>query len=159
MTIRRLIDLEISRQKGDLVGNIASPIHQLYTASSTGNWTWAADVDIGTENVLRSVPIDPGAQTEVLRWGYTGTGVILRKVMLDRYVIIGIAPKKLSVKHILYVDMEEYVGKVVNSQFQGMTVRLLTFEEIGEYGGGWGQCPFGAYASFDADGEFIALIY
>ena len=159
MSIRKLIDLEISRAIGEITGTIASPFYQYFSGSTPERWTWAADVDIGTENVLRNVPIDPWAQTEVLRWGAPGNGVILRKVLYDKYTIVGMAPKKLSVTHIIYVDMEDYVGRVVGSEFVGYSIRLLTFEEIGEYGGGWGQCPFGAYGRFNADNEFIELVY
>ena len=165
MSIRKVIDLAIGQAQGDLVGNIAGPITQLYTASSADHWTYAADVDIGAVgpngagNVLRSVPIVAAAQNDVLRWGQAGTGVILRRIGADKYSIVGIAPKKLSTQHIMYVDMTEFIGKVVRDELVGRTVRLLTFEEIGEYGGGWGQCPFGAYGHFDAYGNFVELIY
>ena len=158
MSFRKIIDLNIARAQSDLVGNIAGPLHQLYTASAADSWTWAADVDIGEDNVLRSVPIAPAAQNDVLRWGQAGTGVALQKIGQDKYTIMGVAPMKLSLNHVIYVDMTEYIGSVVRKELTGRVVRLLTYGELADYGG-YGAVPYGAYGHFNPAGELIELLY
>ena len=164
MSLRKVIDLEIDRRQGTLLGNIASPFYQ-FSVDGT-EYTWACDVDLRSndtdlenKNVLRNVPIDAVAKNDVLRWGQAGTPVVLQQVGKDKYVIVGVSPKKLSTSHIIYVDFTEYVGRVVSDKFIGRTYRALTFEELGLYGGGWGQCPFGAYGCWNADGTFLEIIY
>ena len=157
MSLRKLIGQEITNAQGDIFGNIASPFFQFYSDGQA--YTWACDVDLGTENVLRNVVIDAVAKNDVLRWGEVGTPVVLKRVGNDKYTITGISPKKLGLTHIIYVDFTESMGEIVSDEFVGKIIRPLTFEELGLYGGGWGQCPWGAYGRWDPDGTFVELIY
>lgn len=164
MSLQKIVDTQIDRKSGTLYGNIASPFYEYAPGGS--EYTWACDVDISNNNtdlaqghVLRNVPIDAVAKNDVLRWGQAGTPVVLSQICKDKYVVVGVSPKKLSNTHVIYVDFTEYIGRVVSSKMLGRNYRALTFAEIGLYGGGWGQCPFGAYGCFDADGNFLELIY
>jgi hypothetical protein len=154
MSIRKLIDIEVDRMTGKLKGKIASEFYRFFTDEK--QWTWACDVDIGKKNVLRCVTIDPTAKENVLRWGHPGTPVVLDKICKDRYAIIGLCQTKIEKQHIIYISLD---GKIIHEEFLGDTIRGLTFEEIGIYGGGWGSCPFGAYGHFDAQDNFIEVIY
>lgn len=164
MSIRKLIDTEIQSQSGELFGNIASPFFE-WAPDGSENYTFACDVDLrsndttGEGNVLRNVPITEVAKNDVLRWGIAGSSVALKLIAKDKYVIVGIAPKKISSTHIIQVDFSEYIGRIVSDEFVGRVYRALTFEELGLYGGGWGQCPWGAWGCWRADGTFIELIY
>lgn len=158
MSLKAVIRQQVIMTVGDIYGNIASPFYQ-FCPSGDSAYSWACDVDIGTDNVLRCVLIDAVAKNDVLRWGQIGTPVVLKKVGNDKYTIAGISPKKMGLTHIIYVDFTDYIGKVVRDEIIGRIYRPLTFEEIGLYGGGWGQCPFGSYGCWESDGTFVEIIY
>jgi hypothetical protein len=74
------------------------------------------------------------------------------------YTITGLAKNIVSTTHIIYVSFEESIGEVISSEYQGYTIRPLTYVELYTYGG-YGVVPYGSYGRFDYDGNLLAFIY
>jgi len=154
MSIRKIIDWEISK-RADIVGTIASEWYELYD-DLYNQWTWACDVDIGEEDVLRGVPI--ATNNKDILYADIGKPVALTKMSTSgRYAITGLAKKIYGTTHIIYVTFEEDIGRITGEELTGFNIRPLTYEELYTYGG-YGVVPYGCYGRFRADGTLIALI-
>jgi hypothetical protein len=153
MSIWKIIDWGAATAEGDLVGTIASEFYQLYDDAQ--NWTWACDVDIGEEEVLRNVPVATNNR-EVI-YAQEGMPVALKRIGKGRYAIVGLAKKIKSTTHIIYVQFEEGIGSIVGEELVGYMVRLLTYGELQTYGG-YGVVPYGARGRFNAAGELIEIL-
>jgi len=153
MSLRKVIDYQIVKAEGDLVGRIASPWYLLYDV--LGNSQWSCDVDIGQAEVLRNVPL--ALNNREILYAEVGKPVALRRLGNGRFEVVGLSKHVLSDTHIIYVTFQDSVGEVVGGEWRRYSVRLLTYAELDLYGG-YGFVAYGTYGRFDFQGNLIDLI-
>jgi hypothetical protein len=154
MSLKKIIDWSVAEADGDCFGTIASPFYELFDTSS--QWTYACDVDIGTEEVLRNVPI--ATNNRDILYAQEGMPVALRKQGPNKFAIVGLSKKCIGNIHILYMDFTDDFGTIVNSENKGFIYRPLTYQEIGSIYGGYGVLPYGVRGKFDMEGNLIELL-
>lgn len=152
MSIKKIVDQSIAQAQGEITGVTASPFYQLYDDAQ--GWVWAVDVDIGQQNVLRSVPI--AANNREIFYAEQGKPVALRKEG-SRWKVVGLAKTANSTQHILYVCFTDDIPSIVDEETVAYVVRALTYGELATYGG-YGVVPYGAQARFDANGNFVEFV-
>jgi hypothetical protein len=154
MSLKKVIDWSIAEADGDCFGTIASPFYEMFDTSS--QWTYACDVDIGTEEVLRNVPVANNNRDII--YAQEGMPVALKKMGNNKYAIVGLSKKVIGDLHILYMEFTDDFGSIVNTVTIANVYRPLTYEEIGQYYGGYGAIPYGARGKFDYEGNLIELL-
>lgn len=154
MSLRMVIDWAIAEADGDLQGVIASPFYQY--CDTSGNWTYACDVDIGQDQPLRNVPV--ATNNHDILYAQVGMPVALKRQVGSNYAIVGLSKTTLGDTHIIYMTFGDSFGQISSRKVVRNTYRPLTYEEIGQYYGGYGGCPYGAIGLFDADGNLKELI-
>jgi hypothetical protein len=165
MTLRKIIDWSIAEADGNCFGTIASPFYEYYDAD--GNFTYACDVDIGQEEVLRNVPISNSNQE--LLYAQEGAPVALSKMGPNKYAVVGLSKKIMGNTHIIYVgfadngsvppsDISDTPSTVIiSTEIVGYRYRILTYGEIGSIYGGYGTIPYGTRGKFNYNGTLIEL--
>jgi hypothetical protein len=156
MSIRKIIDWAIQDARATMVGTIASPFYEYYDGA--GNWCWACDVDIGTEDVLRCVPI--AANNRDIYYAEQGKGVNLSKLNNGKWVITGLAKSVNSTVHWIFVTLADDIFTVARTELRGFIIRPLTYGEISTLVNppGYGVLPYGTQGRFQADGTFVEIV-
>jgi len=156
MSLRKIIDWQIAAADGQLFGTIASPFYQYYDIA--GQWTWACDVDIGKDEVLRNVPVATSSR-EII-YAQEGMPVALNQMGPNKYAITGLSKKVQSTTHIIYVSFDDAFGRIVNTVTKGFIYRPVTYGELGTllHGFGYGSLPYGARGKFDMQGNLVELL-
>lgn len=155
MSLKKVIDWSIAAADGDLFGNIASPFYEYYDTS--GQWTYACDVDIGTEEVLKNVPV--ATNNKDILYAQEGMPVALRNMGSNKYAIVGLSKKVMGNTHIIYMTFTDSIGTIVSRETRGFTYRPLTYGELGTLvAGGYGAVPYGARGKFDPDGNLVEIV-
>ena len=134
----------------------------LLVADSTGVMTWCVDVDIGQKAidtftgdevlaVLKNVAIASGDQS--LLYADIGAAVRCRRTHSGRWEISGFS-KELPGSYIRVpvtigepgADVIEYeLGTPIDIT---LSSRVLAYDELADYGGGYGRIPYGAVGVF-----------
>jgi hypothetical protein len=153
MSIQRIIDWSILKTTGSMTGVIASPFYQY--SGADGGWTWACDVDIGQEEVLRNVPV--ATNNRDILYATQGMPVVLTRQGNNRLAITGLSKKLIGNMTIFEVTFDDDLISVADPVEQGYHIRLLTYEELDTYGG-YGVVPYGAKGRFLADGSLDYII-
>lgn len=153
--IQRIIDWSILKSSGNLVGTIASPFYQY--SGADGGWTWACDVDIGKEEVLRNVPV--ATNNRDILYATQGMPVNLTRQGNNKYAITGLSKKTIGNMTIFEVTFSDdsLVITVSEPVVTGFSIRPLTYEELDTYGD-YGTIPYGARGRFNADGSLDYII-
>jgi hypothetical protein len=156
MTIRKIIDWAIQDAKTVLTGTIASPFYQY--VDDSGNWCWACDVDIGTEDVLRCVPV--ASNNRDIYYAEQGKGVNLSKLNNGKWVITGLSKSVNSTTHYIFLTLSDDLFTVVRTELRGLITRPLTYGELGSVisPSGYGILPYGVQGRFQADGTFVEIV-
>jgi hypothetical protein len=156
MSIRKIIDLAIQSAQTALHGTIASEFFEY--SDNSGGWCWACDVDIGNEEVLRSVPV--ATNNRDIIYAEVGKGVNLSKLNNGKWIITGLSKSVNSTTHYIFVTFLDDMYAISRKELRGFYTRLLTYEELGTMitPGGYGMLPYGQKAKFRADGTFVELV-
>lgn len=165
MSLVTVIDAQINKANTDQIGVIASNIYQFYD-QGLAEFTWVFDVDLQIASTnpnvaefetLKAVPIDDPSR-EVYD-AAIGTKVSLSKQLNGtKWVITGlakIAPGTLTVCLVKITDTDITIQDPV---VFGSNIRLLTYDELGPFGGGYGNLPYDTVGKFDINGNLIKLI-
>lgn len=109
-------------------------------------------ITVGT--ILRDVPIANNNQS--LIYADVGNPVILQRTgESGQWQITGFSIEQPGTHTRYAVDLGSMtIGSVTDLSVGG---RMLTLQEIGEYGGGWGVCPFGASGIF-VGGNLVEVV-
>jgi hypothetical protein len=117
--------------------------------------TYCADVDVGITGYdfmssqqvnmpLKNVPISQASHD--LIYADVGMPVTLTRSHSGKFEITGFAKTKTGTYHRLPVCLDRNeIGTPVDIS---MSTHILTLAELQDYAGGFGSCPFGAYALF-----------
>jgi len=155
MSLRKIIDWTQVQTQGDLIGTIASPFYQFY--ADGGSWLWACDVDIGTPEVLRNVPV--ASNNRELIYAEQGKSVALRRMNDGKWCIAGLAKTCRGLGHVIYVLFEDDLASIVRTDWTGKITRPLTYGELGTLlGGGYGSIPYGTQGRFTPAGALIEIL-
>ena len=165
MSFIDIVKVQLNRANTEEIGVIASPIIKVYDAALE-KFVWAFNVDLQRAStnpnapafeVLHAVPIDDPSRESFD--ADVGTQVRLRRRPEDsQYVISGLAkfaPGTLSVCLVTISDNAIIINDPVTF---GNSIRLLTYDEIGSLGGGYGNLPYGTVGKFDINDVLIMLI-
>lgn len=151
--IQRIVDWSILKSSGTMTGVIASPFYQY--SGADGNWTWACDVDIGQEEVLRNVPV--ATNNRDILYATQGMPVTLARQGNNRLAITGLSKKVMGTMTIIEVTFDDDTIVVSEPTEYGYHIRPLTYEELMIYGE-YGVIPYGAKGRFNADGTLDYII-
>ena len=100
------------------------------------------DLIYGT--ILRNVPI--ARNNDSLLYADVGNPVILQRDGSGQWQIVGFGPEMTGTRVRIAVDLGNLtIGSITDLSIDA---RVLTLQEIGEYGGGFGVCPLGAVGIF-----------
>jgi len=154
MSLRKIIDWSITEASGDLTGTIASPFYQFF--DSNGSWTWACDVDIGKDQPLRNVPVANNNRDII--YAQVGMPVALKRQVGNNYAIVGLSKTTVGDTHIIYMRFGDAFGQVTGTARYANVYRPLTYGELANYYGGYGNVPYGSIGRFDANGDLVELI-
>ena len=93
--LKQAIRREIQARTETLVGTVVSNQALIaYDASVSGGETWVVDVDIGSNRILKDVPIKAGTRGRF--FAQLGQSVALRRNLLGRFDIVGPADRVRS---------------------------------------------------------------
>lgn len=155
MSLRKVIDWAIAQADGDLTGTIVSPFYQFYGDCSS--WMWACDVDIGETEVLRNVPV--ASNNREIIYAQQGKSVALKKMNNGRYCVVGLSKTCRGLGHVIYVQFDEDLARVIGEDWTGKITRPLTYGELGTLmAGGYGAIPYGAQGRFTPAGALIEIL-
>lgn len=153
MSIDKIIDWQIASADGEMFGTIVSPFYEYFDTSS--QYTYACDVDIGTDEVLRNVPV--ATNNRDIIYAQEGMPVALQKMGPNKYAITGLSKKCIGDTHILTMTFGDSFGTIISTTIVGYSYRLLTYGEIGNLYGGYGDMPYGARGKFNHDGTLLEI--
>lgn len=107
--------------------------------------TYAVDVKInGQDEPLKAVPLANTAK-EVM-YADPGAAVTLTRGRGGRFEVTGFAKKKPGTRKRVPVNLTTGdVGEVVET---GVSIRVLSYDELATIGGGYGVAPYGGIATF-----------
>ena len=155
MSLEKVVDWSVAKADGDLFGTIVSPFYEFI--DTTGEWTYACDVDIGEDEVLRNVPI--AMNNRDIIYAQEGMPVALSKMGPTKYAVVGLSKKVHGNTHIIRMTFGDSFGTIVQRQNVGYVYRKLTYGELGTlFSGGYGVLPYGTRGKFDYDGNLIELL-
>ena len=154
MSLEKIVDWGVAKADGELFGTIVSPFYEYVDTS--GEYTYACDVDIGEDEVLRNVPV--ATSNRDIIYSQEGMPVSLKKMGPTKYAIVGLSKKVHGNTHIIRMSFTDSFGTIVSQTNSGYVYRKLTYGEIGSLFGGYGTLAYGARGKFDYDGNLIELI-
>ncbi len=167
-----VIKVQMSRFNSDASGFTTSVVYRRYdNALSAYVWVVDIDLDTATDNPnasalpgLIAVPIDDPSREAF--GADIGTQVNLQRRLGDqRYVVTGLSKYTAGTISVCLVTLDP-CGKTLtgigNPVLFGNTVRLLTYDELGDevLNGGfkYGDLPYGTAGKFDISNNLLSLI-
>lgn len=153
MSLDKVIDWQIASADGECFGTIVSPFYEYFDVSS--QYTYACDVDIGADEVLRNVPV--ATNNRDIIYAQEGMPVALQKMGPNKYAITGLSKKCMGNTHILRMSFTDSFGTIIDITNVGFIYRPLTYGEIGAIFAGYGDVPYGVRGKFDYDGNLVEL--
>jgi hypothetical protein len=155
MSLNKIVDWQIAKADGQMVGTIASPFYELYVDSE--NWVWACDVDIGQEEPLVGVAVSTNNR-EII-YAEIGKSVSLNKLSDGKYCISGLSKKCQGLGHVIYMTFEDDRADIVGEDWVGSVTRIFTLGELGDLGpGAFGALPLGVYGRFTPAGILTSIL-
>lgn len=172
MSLLNVIKVQLDRYNGEELGVVASTVYQRYD-NAVDAYIWVVDVEMerassnpnatGLET-LKAVPIDDPS-----RGVYSadiGTQVNLsRRTRDSRYVVTGLAKFATGTVSVCLVTLSgcnDGIGTIGNPVTYGSTIRLLTYDELGDplLNGGfsYGDLAYGTAGKFDLSNNLIKLL-
>ena len=172
MSLLNVIKVQLDRFNGEEIGIVASVVYQRYD-NALDAYVWVVDVELETAatnpnaaglETLKAVPIDDPS-----RGVYSadiGTQVKLsRRPQDNRYVVTGLAKYATGTVSVCLVTLsgcEDSIGSIGNPVLYGSTIRLLTYDELGDplLNGGfvYGDLAYGTAGKFDISNNLIKLL-
>jgi hypothetical protein len=126
---------------------------QLLLEGVPGGWGFQIQDTNTIGTILRNVPL--ASDNAQLRYADVGNGVTLSRTSTGQWQVTGFSIQLPGTRTRIPVNISQMtIGTIQSISISG---RLLTFGEIGIYGGGFGVCPFGASGLFSS-GKLIEVI-
>lgn len=165
MSLINIIKVNVDRATSEAIGVISSPIIKAYDAALE-RFVWAFNVDLqrasSNPNAPPFEPLHAVTVDDPSRESYdaeVGTQVRLRRRPQDsQYVITGLAKFAPGTLSICLVTITDDVILINDPVTYGNVIRLLTYDELGPLGGGYGNLPYSTVGKFDNNGTLIQLI-
>jgi hypothetical protein len=123
-------------------GRIDQSVKDLYGIPGRRGYTANSSLTVGT--ILRNVPLAPNNGS--LRYAQVGNAVTVTRTTSGQWQVSGFSVELPGTRVRYAVNLTTLtLGPV-----QDLTVnaQLLTLEQLSQYGGGFGVCPFGASGIF-----------